>query len=100
MNMGGNVVVLDGERSYMQSKETNEGARINYEQGQCVTYVWALVKTGSGEGDGEGAEGQSLLDLGHGERGSTGIHPACVRAVSPHEDDQQGDEGRGRKEEE
>ncbi len=44
MNMGGNVVVLDGERSSVQNKETNEKTRITYEQGQCVMYVWVLVK--------------------------------------------------------
>ena len=32
MNMGGNVVVLDGDRSHTQNKETNEKTRINYEQ--------------------------------------------------------------------
>ncbi len=30
MIKGGNVVVLDGERSYTQNKETNEKTRIKY----------------------------------------------------------------------
>ena len=37
MNMGGNVVVLDGDKSYMQDKEANETTRISYEQGQAST---------------------------------------------------------------
>jgi hypothetical protein len=36
MNMGGNVVVLDGRRSYMQNKETGQKTRIEYESGQYV----------------------------------------------------------------
>ncbi len=44
MNMGGNVVVLDGDKSYVQNKETYEKIRINYEQGQSVMCVWAPVK--------------------------------------------------------
>ncbi len=45
-NVGASVVVLDGERSYTRSKETNEKTRINYEQGQYVTCVWVPVKEG------------------------------------------------------
>ena len=37
MNMGGDAVVLDGDKSYTQNKETNKKTRINYEQGQCVS---------------------------------------------------------------
>ncbi len=44
MNMGGNVVALDGDKSYMQSKETSEKTRINYEQGQRIMYLWAPAK--------------------------------------------------------
>ena len=40
MNMGGNVVVLDGGRSYMQNKETGQRTRIKYEDGQYVMYLW------------------------------------------------------------
>ena len=40
MNMGGNVVVLDGERSYMQHKESGKKTRIEYEDGQYVMYLW------------------------------------------------------------
>ena len=36
MNMGGNVVVLDGDKSYTQNEEADEKTRINYEQGLCV----------------------------------------------------------------
>ncbi len=46
MNTGGSVVVLGGDESYTQNKETNKKTRINYEQGQCVMYVWAPVKEG------------------------------------------------------
>jgi hypothetical protein len=44
MNLGGNVVVLDGERSYMQNKETGKKTRINYENGQYVMHVWVPAK--------------------------------------------------------
>ncbi len=40
MNMGGNVVVLDGNRSYVQNKESGQKTRIEYEGGQYVMYVW------------------------------------------------------------
>ncbi len=46
VNLGGNAVVLDGDRSYMQNKEASKQTRISYEQGQCVMYVRALVKEG------------------------------------------------------
>ena len=44
MNMGGNVVVLDGERSYMQHKESGKKTRIAYEDGQYVMYLWLPAK--------------------------------------------------------
>ena len=40
MNLGGNVVVLDGEKSYMQNKESGRRTRIKYEDGQYVMYLW------------------------------------------------------------
>ena len=46
VNMGGNVIVLDGERGDVQNKETKKRTRINYEHGQCITCVWAPVKEG------------------------------------------------------
>ncbi len=46
VNMGGIVVALDGERSYVQNKETNKKTRINHEQGQNVMCVWVPVKEG------------------------------------------------------
>ncbi len=39
MNMGGNVVVLDGKRNYMQNKKTDQKT-IDYEKGKYVMYVW------------------------------------------------------------
>jgi hypothetical protein len=44
MNMAGNVFVLDGERSYMQKKETSENPRMKYGHGQHVMRVWAPVR--------------------------------------------------------
>ena len=41
MNKGGNVVVLDGDKSYMQNKKTGQKSRIHYENGQYVVYMWA-----------------------------------------------------------
>ena len=40
MNLGDNVVVLDGGKSYMQNKESRQRAKIHYEDGQCVMYLW------------------------------------------------------------
>ncbi len=39
MNLGGDAVVLDGERAYVQSKRTLRKTRINYEEGQCVMHL-------------------------------------------------------------
>jgi hypothetical protein len=44
MNMGGNVVVLDGEKSYMQHKESGKKTRIEYEDGQYVMYLWVPAR--------------------------------------------------------
>ena len=40
MNVGGNVVVLDGEKSYMQNKTTMKKTKIEYEDGQYIMYLW------------------------------------------------------------
>ena len=50
MNMGGNVVVLDGERSYAQNKRTGQKMRIEYEGGQCVMHLWVPSTKGDREG--------------------------------------------------
>ena len=44
MNLGGNVVVLDGRRSYVQNKESRQKAKIHYEDGQYVMYLWPPSK--------------------------------------------------------
>ena len=44
MNVGGNVVVLDGEKSYMQNKESGQKTKIHYEDGQYVLYLWLPTK--------------------------------------------------------
>ncbi len=44
MNLGGNVVVLDGGKSYTQNKDNGENARINNEEGECVMYLWLPSK--------------------------------------------------------
>ncbi len=46
-SMGGNVIVLDEERSFVQKKKTNKRTRINYEHGQDVVCVWVPVNEGS-----------------------------------------------------
>ncbi len=40
MNLGGSVEVLDGNKSYVQNKETGQKTRIEYEDGQCVMCLW------------------------------------------------------------
>ncbi len=44
--LGRNVVVLDGDESLMQKRETSKETQINYEQGQYVMFVWAPAKEG------------------------------------------------------
>ena len=44
MNVGGNVVVLDGEKSYMHNKESGQKAKIRYEDGQYVLCLWLPTK--------------------------------------------------------
>ncbi len=44
MNLGGNVVVLDGGRSYMQKKGSGQNTKIIYEGGQYVLYLWLPTK--------------------------------------------------------
>ena len=39
MNLGGNVVVLDGEKSYMQNKTTMKKTKIDYKNGQYIMYL-------------------------------------------------------------
>ena len=68
MNVGGNVVVLDGERSYTQNKETGRKTRINYEQGQYVMCVWVPVKEGEVAKETEKVlKGNRFRDIGRGE---------------------------------
>ena len=40
------LVVLDGDKIYMQNKEASKKTRINYEHGQHVRCLWAPVKEG------------------------------------------------------
>ncbi len=47
MIMGGIVVALDGDRIYVQKKETSKKTRINYEQGQYVMRIWVPVTEGT-----------------------------------------------------
>ena len=62
MNMGGNVVVLDGEKSYMQHKESGRRTRIEYEDGQYVIYLWMPLRREEARGDGDGFERKSIRD--------------------------------------
>ncbi len=42
--MGGNVVALDGRKSHTRSKESGQKTRVNYEESQCVMYLWLPAK--------------------------------------------------------
>ncbi len=42
-SLGDTVVVLDGERSCMQSKASEHKARIKYEDGPCIMCMWGPV---------------------------------------------------------
>ena len=53
MNMGGNVVVLDGEKSYMQHKESGRRTRIEYEDGHYVMYLWKPARMEEVQGETE-----------------------------------------------
>ena len=51
MNLGGNVVVFDGDRSYMQNKMSGQKTRIRCENGQYVFNMWVQAsEAASGEG--------------------------------------------------
>ncbi len=43
VHKGGNVAVLDGEKSFMQNKRTGQKTTISYEGGQCVMYLWVTA---------------------------------------------------------
>ncbi len=40
MNLGGNVVVMDGEKSYAHNKASGQRTRIKYDDAQYVMYMW------------------------------------------------------------
>ena len=40
MNQGGNLVVLDGEHSFMKNKTSGQKTKIHYEDGQYILYMW------------------------------------------------------------
>ena len=44
MNLGGNAIVLDGDRSYMQNKSTGRKTRISYDGGKYIMHVWVPAK--------------------------------------------------------
>ncbi len=44
LNLGGNVVVLDGGRSYVQNKEGRQKTKILYENVQHIMYLWLPSK--------------------------------------------------------
>ncbi len=77
-NMGGNGVVLDGDKSYMQNKETNNKNRINYEQGQRVKCVWAPVKEGEvAKGTAKALKGKCFAKLATESK----VHQGFARRV-------------------
>ncbi len=67
MNSRGNVVVLDGGRSYVQNKET--GQMTDQLRRGAVRYAHVVAVEGRGDAGGDRAsfEGESARDLGHGE---------------------------------
>ncbi len=76
--MGGSVVALDGDKSYMQNSETNQKTRINYEQGHHVMYVWAPVKEGEVAKETEKAlKGNCLATLAK----ESDVHQGFTRTV-------------------
>ena len=40
MNQGGNLVVLDGEHSFMKNKTSGQKTKIHHEDGQYILYMW------------------------------------------------------------
>ncbi len=53
MNLGGNVVALDGGGSYTQNKENGQKTRIKHEEGQCVLCLWLPAKHEEVQGETE-----------------------------------------------
>ncbi len=75
MNLGRNVVVLDGVKSYTQNKESGQKTRVSYEEGQCDMYLWLPAKEKEAQEESEkvlkgncfaslAAEGEQVLDGG------------------------------------
>ena len=80
MNVGGNVVVLDGEKSYMQNKESGQKTKIHYEDGQYVMYLFCPPRERRHKRRRRRFfERHSLRDLGFGECAS--IQSASIRAL-------------------
>ena len=46
-------MVLDGEKSYMQHKESGRRTRIEYEDGQYVMYLWIPARMEEVQGETE-----------------------------------------------
>ncbi len=44
VNTGGNVVALDGDRSFMQNKTTGQKTTSKYEDGRYVMHTWMLPR--------------------------------------------------------
>jgi hypothetical protein len=51
VSKGGNIVVLDGEHSYMKSKRTGQKIKISHEGGQYIMYVWSPAEPKETEKD-------------------------------------------------
>ena len=67
MNLGGNVVVLESGRSYVQNKGSGQKTKIHDEDGQYVLYLWLPYKREEAQRDGESFERLSLRDPCSGE---------------------------------
>ena len=67
MNLGGNVVALDGGASYTQNKANSQKTRINCEEGQHHAPAVAGKGGGGAGGDGGSSERQWFRDPGRGK---------------------------------
>ena len=56
MNLGGNVVVFDGNRGYMQNKVSGQKDRIRCEKGQYVFDLWVQASEATSDESQKGGE--------------------------------------------
>jgi hypothetical protein len=83
MNLGGNKIVLDGSRSYMEGRN-GKRTKIHYKDGQFIMYLWVpKVKGEVGAKGGELKVQNRFAILATEGEGASGSTPGFARQGSP-----------------